>query len=121
MQRNSGGGEFPLKVRPPQYLNVQAVEEAFQELRVGVVSAASGRGRHTTRNVSLLRVPGGSGRLADTPGFSQPSLAKVTSTSLSDLFPEVCCSSCSRRKPFSVCFLLSKQLFCSETSCSSIY
>ncbi|CAM6098993.1 unnamed protein product [Calypogeia fissa] len=64
-------------------------EEAFEELRVGEVSASTGRGRHTTRHVSLLRVPGGSGRLADTPGFSQPSLAKVTSTSLSSLFPEV--------------------------------
>ncbi|KAL3682510.1 hypothetical protein R1sor_000532 [Riccia sorocarpa] len=63
--------------------------EDFEELRVGEVSTASGRGRHTTRHVRLLPVPGGVGLLADTPGFSQPSLAKVTSSTLAQLFPEV--------------------------------
>ncbi|BBN16607.1 ribosome biogenesis GTPase / thiamine phosphate phosphatase [Marchantia polymorpha subsp. ruderalis] len=63
--------------------------EDFEELRVGEVSLASGRGKHTTRHVSLLRIPSGVGLLADTPGFSQPSLAKVSASSLPQLFPEV--------------------------------
>ena len=53
------------------------------------MSSRSGKGRHTTRHVSLLRLPGDGGLLADTPGFSQPSLNLVTSGELGDLFPEV--------------------------------
>ncbi|KAL6551437.1 hypothetical protein OROGR_007591 [Orobanche gracilis] len=60
----------------------------FEEQRVGQVSTRSGRGKHTTRNVSLLPLPGG-GYLADTPGFNQPSLLKVTKQSLARCFPEV--------------------------------
>jgi len=60
----------------------------FEEQRVGEVSARSGRGKHTTRNVSLLPLAGG-GYLADTPGFNQPSLLKVTKHSLAEAFPEV--------------------------------
>ena len=60
----------------------------FEDQRVGEVSTRSGRGKHTTRNVSLLPVSGG-GYLADTPGFSQPSLTKVTKQSLAQHFPEV--------------------------------
>lgn len=60
----------------------------FEEQRVGEVSTRSGRGKHTTRNVSLLPLSGG-GYLADTPGFNQPSLMKVTKQSLAQYFPEV--------------------------------
>ncbi|XXG78537.1 hypothetical protein AAC387_Pa08g2466 [Persea americana] len=60
----------------------------FEDQRVGEVSLKSGRGKHTTRHVSLLPLSGG-GYLADTPGFSQPSLLKVTKKSLALLFPEV--------------------------------
>ncbi|KAF5203447.1 Small ribosomal subunit biogenesis gtpase rsga [Thalictrum thalictroides] len=60
----------------------------FDDQRVGEVSIRSGRGKHTTRHVSLLPLSGG-GYLADTPGFSQPSLMKVTKKSLAQLFPEV--------------------------------
>jgi len=56
--------------------------------RVGEVSTRSGRGKHTTRHVSLLPISGG-GFLADTPGFNQPSLLKVTKQSLAQTFPEV--------------------------------
>jgi ribosome biogenesis GTPase len=63
--------------------------EKFEALQVSEVSLRSGKGRHTTRHVSLLRLPGGDGLLADTPGFSQPSLAKVMSATLGELFPEV--------------------------------
>lgn len=60
----------------------------FAEQRVGEVSSRSGRGKHTTRHVSLLPISGG-GYLADTPGFNQPSLMKVTKQSLPQHFPEV--------------------------------
>lgn len=51
------------------------------------VSSRSGRGRHTTRHVSLLRLPGG-GLLADTPGFGLPGLEALTSRHLAACFPE---------------------------------
>lgn len=60
----------------------------FEEQRVGEVSTRSGRGKHTTRHVSLLPLSEG-GYLADTPGFNQPSLLKVTKHSLAQAFPEV--------------------------------
>ncbi|PKA63826.1 Triacylglycerol lipase 2 [Apostasia shenzhenica] len=56
--------------------------------RVGEVSKKSGRGKHITRHVSLLPLTGG-GYLADTPGFNQPSLLKVTKKTLDDAFPEI--------------------------------
>ncbi|XP_007044058.2 PREDICTED: putative ribosome biogenesis GTPase RsgA isoform X1 [Theobroma cacao] len=62
----------------------------FEDQRVGEVSTRSGRGKHTTRHVSLLPLSGG-GYLADTPGFNQPSLMKVTKQSLAQAFPEVFC------------------------------
>lgn len=58
------------------------------EQRVDTVSKRSGRGKHTTRHVSLLPLSGG-GFLCDTPGFNQPSLMKVTKRSLADTFPEI--------------------------------
>ncbi|KAJ9176203.1 hypothetical protein P3X46_011542 [Hevea brasiliensis] len=60
----------------------------FEEQRVGEVSTRSGRGKHTTCNVSLLPLSGG-GYLADTPGFNQPSLLKVTKHFLALAFPEI--------------------------------
>lgn len=63
----------------------------LEDQRVGEVSIRSGRGKHTTRHVSLLPLSGGGwgGYLADTPGFNQPSLLKVTKRSLPQLFPEI--------------------------------
>ncbi|KAF7813615.1 small ribosomal subunit biogenesis GTPase RsgA 1, mitochondrial [Senna tora] len=60
----------------------------FENQRVGEVSARSGRGKHTTRHVTLLPLSDG-GYLADTPGFNQPSLLKVTKQSLAQTFPEI--------------------------------
>lgn len=60
----------------------------LDEQRVGEISMRSGRGKHTTRHVSLLPLTGG-GYLADTPGFNQPSLIKVTKQSLAQHFPEI--------------------------------
>lgn len=71
-------------------------------LAVGAVSARSGRGRHTTRTVTLVPIPaavvgddgdapedgGEGGLLADTPGFSMPSLDGVPSAALGALFPD---------------------------------
>ncbi|KAF3776624.1 putative ribosome biogenesis GTPase [Nymphaea thermarum] len=65
-----------------------AISKWFEDQRVGEVSTRSGRGKHTTRHVSLLPLAGG-GYLADTPGFNQPSLLKVTARSLAEMFPEV--------------------------------
>ncbi|GAV61512.1 DUF258 domain-containing protein [Cephalotus follicularis] len=60
----------------------------LEDQRIGEVSARSGRGKHTTRHVSLLPLSRG-GYLADTPGFNQPSLMKVTKQSLAQAFPEI--------------------------------
>ena len=61
---------------------------AWEVQTVKAVSGRSRRGRHTTRHVSLLRLPGG-GLLADTPGFGLPSLEHVTTRMLPECFPEV--------------------------------
>nr|GEV68375.1 small ribosomal subunit biogenesis GTPase RsgA 1, mitochondrial [Tanacetum cinerariifolium] len=70
------------------HLNFISGSKWLEDQRVGEVSARSGRGKHTTRHVSLLPLSGG-GYVADTPGFSQPSLLKVTKQSLPLCFPEV--------------------------------
>ena len=57
-------------------------------LDVGEVSARTGRGKHTTRNISLIRLSNG-GFLADTPGVNQPHLVGVASRELPGCFPEI--------------------------------
>ncbi|KGF73333.1 GTPase RsgA [Neosynechococcus sphagnicola sy1] len=57
------------------------------QLRVGQISGKLSRGRHTTRHVQLLEMPGG-GLVADTPGFNQPDLT-CTPTDLGTHFPEI--------------------------------
>lgn len=47
---------------------LNALDSSFQ-IQVGEVSAALGRGRHTTRHVELYRIAGGA-EIIDTPGFS---------------------------------------------------
>ncbi len=71
----------------------EAAPSTSAALAVGGVSRA-GRGRHTTRHVSLIPLPGdpsGTGAVADTPGFNQPDLdrAGVEAAGLAALFPEV--------------------------------
>eukprot|EP00958_Prasinococcus_capsulatus_P024061 scaffold3713_cov372-Prasinococcus_capsulatus_cf.AAC.15 len=65
---------------------VDSEPAAFQA--VGEVSARSGRGKHTTRHISFIRLAEG-GLLADTPGFTQPTLDAVKPIDLSRLFPEI--------------------------------
>ncbi|XP_002982215.2 small ribosomal subunit biogenesis GTPase RsgA 1, mitochondrial [Selaginella moellendorffii] len=73
---------------PPD--DIQALDEVDDEvIRVNEVSYRTGSGRHTTRHVSLLHLPFRGAMLADTPGFSYPSLSMVTINSLASLFPEV--------------------------------
>jgi ribosome biogenesis GTPase len=62
--------------------------EVVELLDVGEVSARTGRGKHTTRNISLIKLSNG-GLLADTPGFNQPHLLGVTPRELSKCFPEI--------------------------------
>ncbi|SDW01972.1 ribosome biogenesis GTPase [Marininema mesophilum] len=57
-------------------------------LETGEVSRKLGRGRHTTRQIELLDLPG-SGQVADTPGFSQLSFTGMEETELSACFPEI--------------------------------
>lgn len=54
---------------------------------VGSISAI-GRGKHTTRTVTLLPLLSG-GLIADTPGFNQPALDAVTTEELPTSFPEI--------------------------------
>lgn len=56
------------------------------ELATGEISAALGRGRHTTRHVELLPLHGG--LVADTPGFSSIDFLEMTEQELPKLFPE---------------------------------
>ena len=56
-------------------------------LRVGEVSASTGKGRHTTRYAQLIPLHGG-GFLADTPGLRQLALWQVPDDVLDQQFPE---------------------------------
>ncbi|MFN8542508.1 MAG: ribosome small subunit-dependent GTPase A [Thermomicrobiales bacterium] len=60
-----------------------------RERTVGAISAATGKGRHTTVATILHRVPGaGVTYLADTPGIRALSLQGVSREHLDHLFPE---------------------------------
>lgn len=56
-------------------------------LETGEISDSLGRGRHTTRAVSLYDVAGG--KIADTPGFSSLDYQVTTSEDLNKAFPEL--------------------------------
>lgn len=65
---------------------VESPAISLNDLAVGSVSQI-GRGKHTTRNITLLPVAGG--LLADTPGFNQPALDGVQPETLMGYFPEI--------------------------------
>jgi ribosome biogenesis GTPase len=57
------------------------------KLETGTVSEKIGRGKHTTREVTLLKINSTS-YVADTPGFSQLALDFLKPTELADCFPD---------------------------------
>ncbi len=57
------------------------------ELQTGAISGKIGRGKHTTREVQLLKINPQS-YVADTPGFSQIALDFLQPDELADYFPE---------------------------------
>ena len=64
-----------------------AVDARIDLQAVGDVSERAGRGKHTTRNVTIIELAGG-GALVDTPGFNQPTLS-FPATELEACFPEI--------------------------------
>jgi ribosome biogenesis GTPase len=57
---------------------------------VGVISGATGKGRHTTTATILRRIPGGDPTwVADTPGIRALSLLGIAPEALDDCFPEL--------------------------------
>lgn len=56
-------------------------------LETNEISQKLGRGKHTTRHVELLQLPGG-GFVADTPGFSQLDFAEIEAEELGSCFRE---------------------------------
>ena len=54
-------------------------------LQTGDVSQKLGRGKHTTRHVELIPLPGG-GYVADTPGFSSLEFIDFTELDLAESF-----------------------------------
>ena len=66
------------------------VLDPSRERIVGAISAATGKGRHTTTATVLHRVPGHAETyIADTPGIRALSLQGVASDELDELFPEM--------------------------------
>ena len=63
--------------------------EMAQQLQLQSVGSLTniGRGRNTTRHISLM--PVGGGLLADTPGFNQPALGSIMAGELWRYFPEM--------------------------------
>ena len=59
----------------------------LKHLETGEISDSLGRGRHTTRAVSLYDVHGG--KIADTPGFSSLDYEVDNAEDLSEAFPEI--------------------------------
>lgn len=56
-------------------------------VRVGGLSQRLGRGKHTTRHVELIPLPGG-GLVADTPGFTHEEFPPMERRELAACFPE---------------------------------
>lgn len=64
--------------------------EPTLNLRTGGVSRKVQRGRHTTRHVALLSLPGTDGaQVADTPGFSHVDFSEIEKEDLRFCFPEI--------------------------------
>lgn len=81
LQRGAGGRGLSV----PSTTTIGDEIEGIQA--VGSIGAR-GRGKHTTRTVTLLSLRSG-GHVADTPGFNQPTLDNVTADALAATFPEI--------------------------------
>lgn len=57
-------------------------------LRTGEISRTTGKGKHTTTAASLVRIPGASGHVIDTPGIREFGLATIPSRDAALHFPE---------------------------------
>ncbi len=66
---------------------LNAVYPGFK-LRVGGLSEATGKGRHTTTRAELMPLPFG-GFVVDTPGLREFGLWEISSEELQDAFPEI--------------------------------
>lgn len=66
---------------------VRALDPAREDIKVGDLSAKMGRGKHTTRHVELIHLPGG-GLIADAPGFTYLEFQEIEKRDLPDCFPE---------------------------------
>jgi ribosome biogenesis GTPase len=58
------------------------------ELRTGEISRHTGKGRHTTTAAQLVRIPGDSGHVIDTPGIKEFGLVEIPPRDLELNFPE---------------------------------
>ena len=58
------------------------------ELRVGEISRHSGKGKHTTTAAQLVRIPGDTGHVIDTPGIKEFGLVQIDPRDLELNFPE---------------------------------
>jgi ribosome biogenesis GTPase len=65
-----------------------AALEPGLEVKVGQVSEASGEGRHTTSQATLIRL-GSTGAIVDTPGIREFGLAGLQRRDLEQFFPEI--------------------------------
>ena len=83
-----GGGKLKKGSRSVENEKAREILESADLQSVKQVSARSGRGKHTTRHVSLLRMKGGN-LLADTPGFGYPSLESMVVKDVALCFPEI--------------------------------
>ena len=83
-----GGGKLKKGLRSVENERAREILNSADLQSVKQVSARSGRGKHTTRHVSLLRMKGGN-LLADTPGFGYPSLESMVVSDVAKCFPEI--------------------------------
>jgi ribosome biogenesis GTPase len=67
------------------------INAVFPELglRTQQVSGWSGKGLHTTTFAEMFDLPGGSGKIIDTPGLREFGLVNITKQELSHYFPEM--------------------------------
>lgn len=66
---------------------VRALDPTREDVKVGELSAKMGRGKHTTRHVELIHLPGG-GLIADAPGFTYLEFQEIEKRDLPGCFPE---------------------------------